>query len=274
MILFPNCKINIGLDILSRRPDGYHDLVTAMVPAGWCDVLEIVPAQDHKGARLHVSGRPVDCPPEKNLVMKAYRVFAEAVGPMDVDIYLRKIIPDGAGLGGGSSDAAYTLKGLNALAGNPLSVAELEYKAAGIGADCPFFIKSQPVLATGTGTRLTPIELPQIKGCHAVIVKPPHSVSTAEAYSMVKCSVPTVDLATLAAMPVEEWRGRIKNDFEPSVMHRLPEIETLKATLYRAGAVYSAMSGSGSAVFGIFPADTVSVDLSFPAGYVAWQGRL
>lgn len=274
MILFPNCKINIGLDILSQRPDGYHELATAMVPVDWCDVLEIVPANGHKGARLHVSGRAVDCPPEKNLVMKAYNRFTEAAGPMDVDIYLRKIIPDGAGLGGGSSDAAYTLRGLNSMAGAPLDTAELEHIAGLIGADCPFFIKSQPVLATGTGTQLTPIELPQIKGCHAVIVKPPHSVSTAEAYSMVECAVPQVNLATLLSMPMEVWKGRIKNDFEPSVAHRLPEIETLKDTFYEAGAVYSAMSGSGSAVFGIFTADTVSVDIALPPEYVVWQGRL
>ena len=139
MILFPNAKINLGLDILRRRPDGYHDIETVMIPVPWCDVLEIVPAKGSE-TTLTVSGRRVDCPPEKNLVMKAYRALAETVELPPVDIFLRKIIPDGAGLGGGSADAAFTLRGLNELFALGLSDSRLAEIAAGLGADCPFFI--------------------------------------------------------------------------------------------------------------------------------------
>ncbi len=272
MILFPKCKINIGLNILSRRPDSYHELSTIMVPVDWCDILELVPSRNGI-TTLTVTGRNVKCPPENNLVMKAWRKFNEASdgkAPL-VDIYLRKVIPDGAGLGGGSSDAAYTLIGLNQLVETPFSDTLLESLAAEIGADCPFFIKSRPVIASGTGTDLSPIEIPQLEGKRIVIAKPPRSVSTAEAYSRVKCAKPEAHLAELIHLPIERWRGLIKNDFEPSVNSVIPDIEEIKRSFYMAGADFAAMSGSGSAVFGIFPADIMTESIDMPQEYIVWK---
>ena len=154
MIAFPNAKINIGLFITARRPDGYHDIATVMMPADWCDILEIVPAKDDV-TTLTVTGRSVDCPPEKNLVMRAYRAMEERYNLPPVDIFLRKIIPDGAGLGGGSADAAFTITTLDRLFGLGLSADVMAGIAATIGSDCPFFIYNRPMLATGTGT--TPV---------------------------------------------------------------------------------------------------------------------
>lgn len=260
MILFPNAKINLGLDILFRRPDGYHEIVTAMVPAGWRDVLEIVPAKGTE-TTLTVSGRKVDCPPEKNLVMKAYRTLQKYVDIPPVDIYLRKIIPDGAGLGGGSADAAFTLSGLNSLFSLGYSSDELASVAAEIGADCPFFIYNRPMLATGTGTDLRPIDV-SLHGLTLAIVKPSAGVTTAEAYSRVCPSVPAEALPEIVACPVGKWRGHLKNDFEASVFPLLPEVAAIKEKLYGMGAVYASMSGSGSAVYGLFRGDIMADRIS------------
>lgn len=251
MIIFPHAKINIGLDIIRRRDDGYHDIATVMVPTGWEDVLELTPAEN---TSLHVTGRKVDCPPEKNLVMKALRALETATGGIpSTRIHLHKIIPDGAGLGGGSADAAFTLLGLNRLYDLGLSGPDLMKIAAGIGADCPFFIADTPMLCTGTGTTMTEIDLPQLAGLTLAIVKPPVSVPTAEAYSRVTPSEPAVSLESrLLSLPVDRWQQSVGNDFEKSVLPRYPQIAHIKSGLLAGGAVYSAMSGSGSAVFGLF----------------------
>ena len=256
MILFPNCKINIGLNIVRKRPDGYHDIETVMVPAGWCDVLEIVPAATGE-SRLFTSGRPVNCPPGKNLVMKALRALAAEVHVEPVDIYLHKVIPDGAGLGGGSADAAFTLIGVNRLQGLGLSDERLASIAANVGADCPFFIYNRPMLATGKGTDFTSVDI-DLEGMRMVIMKPSGSVPTAEAYSRVEPREPERDLSQDVTLPAREWSGIVKNDFEPSVMSRLPEVGMIKQGLLDAGAVYAAMSGSGSAVFGLFEGDIMA----------------
>ena len=252
MVVFPNAKINIGLDILRKRPDGYHDIATVMFPVDWCDILEIVPAAG-ADTTLSVSGRAVDCPPEKNLVMKAYRALDARVELPPVDIFLHKVIPDGAGLGGGSSDAAFTLTALNSLFSLGLEKDELAEIAAGIGADCPFFIYNRPMLATATGTDLAPFPL-SLAGYTAAIVKPPVSVPTAAAYAAVSpcdSGTPLAEVLMAEPNPVR-WQGLVKNDFERSVFLSRPEIAGIKAGLLDAGAVYAAMSGSGSAVFGIF----------------------
>ena len=246
MIIFPHAKINIGLDIIRRRDDGYHDIATVMVPTGWEDVLELTPAEN---TSLHVTGRKVDCPPEKNLVMKALRALETATGGIPpTRIHLHKIIPDGAGLGGGSADAAFTMLGLNRLYDLGLSGPDLMKIAAGIGADCPFFIADTPMLCTGTGTTMTEIDLPQLAGLTLAIVKPPVSVPTAEAYSRVTPSEPAVSLESrLLSLPVDRWQQSVGNDFEKSVLPRYPQIAHIKSGLLASGAVYSAMSGSGSA---------------------------
>lgn len=273
MILFPNAKINLGLDILFKREDGYHEVVTAMIPVGWHDILEIVPAHGTE-TTLTISGRPVNCPTEKNLVMKAYRAMAEIVNLPAVDIYLRKIIPDGAGLGGGSADAAFMLRGLNELFALGFTDDRLAEIASSIGADCPFFIYNRPMLATGTGTNLSPVDI-NLEGLTAVIVKPAEGVTTAMAYSRVTPAIPAEALAETVCLPVNEWRGRLKNDFEPSVFPLLPQVAAIKKHLDEMGAVYSSMSGSGSAVYGLFPGDILAdtVKAAFPE-CDTWVGTL
>lgn len=259
MILFPNAKINLGLDILRKRADGYHDIETVMVPVPWCDILEIVPARGEDSS-LTLSGRPVDCPPEKNLVMKAYRALSEEVPLPPVDIYLRKIIPDGAGLGGGSADAAFTLTGLNDLFGLGFSKTELARVASSLGSDCPFFIYNTPMLCTGTGTDMQPAEV-DLSGLDILIVKPQASVPTAVAYSRTSPAIPEVKISELLASPKESWQGRLKNDFEPSVFLSYPDIAVIKERIMSLGPLYASMSGSGASVYGLFARDILSFSL-------------
>ena len=252
MIVYPNAKINLGLNILRRRPDGYHDIETLMVPVPWRDILEIVPSSG-TGTTLTVSGRAVGCPPEKNLVMKAYRALAATVDIPPVDIYLHKIIPDGAGLGGGSADAAFTLTCLNGLFALGLDREQLAAIAAGIGADCPFFIYNRPMMATSTGTVLRPVELSATPMAIAIAKPRGVAVSTAEAYAGVTPSENSQSLDSIITLPVGEWqRAGLKNDFETSVFAKALATAALKRHFIDSGAVYAAMSGSGAAVFGLF----------------------
>lgn len=260
MITFPNAKINLGLDILRRRDDGYHDIETVMVPVPWCDVLEIVPARG-KDSTLTVTGRHVECPPEKNLVMKAYRAFEREVGLPPVDIYLRKIIPDGAGLGGGSADAAFTLRMLNEIFKTGYSESELARVASGLGADCPFFIYNRPMLCTGTGVDMQPIDI-NLHGMDILIAKPDVSVPTATAYSHTSPAIPEMPVREIVAMGADSWAGRLKNDFEASVFPAYPAIAQLKERVQQLGPVYTAMSGSGASVFGLFESDKLSPSIT------------
>lgn len=276
MITFPNAKINIGLDIIRRRPDGYHDIVTAMVPTDWRDVLEIVPASS--ASSLSVTGRRVDCPVESNLVMKALRLMQrtyglERVGEMD--IFLHKVIPDGAGLGGGSADAAFTLRMVNDIARLGATQSQLARLAATLGADCAFFIYNTPMLCTGIGDHLSPLPL-SLHGLILAIIKPDAiSVNTRQAYSGVTPALPHVPLPDLLALPVNEWQGRVVNAFEASVFPQFPELSRIKSRLLSLGAIYASMSGSGSALYALFDsaannADKLSVTLSgaFPSCHI------
>lgn len=251
MIQFPNAKINLGLNIVERRPDGYHNIETALFPIPLNDILEIVPAKGGD-TTLTTYGRPVGCPPEKNLVMKACRLMQRELGAPPVDIYLNKIIPDGAGLGGGSADAAFTMTMLNQMFGLNAGNDKLAKLAASIGADCPFFILNQPALATGIGDILTPLTL-SLKGYRLVLVKNDSiSVPTKAAYSQVTPSHSHSPIAQILAKPVETWQESLKNDFEPSVFKQFPQLAATKQELLDQGAAYAAMSGSGSSVFGLF----------------------
>lgn len=254
MILFPNAKINIGLNIVNRRPDGYHDLETIFYQVPWRDILEIVPA---KGSvtTLTVSGRPVDCPADKNLVMKAVKALDEITPLPPVDIYLEKIIPDGAGLGGGSADAAFTLAGLNELFELNFDKSRLAAIASRIGADCPFFIYDTPLFASGIGDQFSPVEI-DLSEYVIAIVKPPVSVSTKEAYSGVTPGRPAQPLRRLVAEPVDKWRDQVVNDFEKSIFLSHPEIAEVKNALLEMGARYASMSGSGAAVYALFDCDS------------------
>lgn len=260
MILFPNAKINLGLDILRKRADGYHDIETVMYPVPWCDILEIVPSKGQE-TTLTITGREVNCPVEQNLVMKAYRALDELVQLPPVDIYLRKIIPDGAGLGGGSADAAFTLRGLNELFQLGYSNDELAEVAAQLGADCPFFIYNRPMLCTGTGTDMSAFNL-SLRGKWIAVIKPEVSVPTAKAYSRTRPAIPERSITDILNLPIADWQEKLKNDFEASVFPEYPLIANIKEKLHEKGASYTAMSGSGSAVYGIFQHDILSENLS------------
>ena len=255
MITFPNAKVNLGLNIVERRPDGYHNIETVFYPIPLTDVLEIVPATGETSLTCY--GNSVDCPAEKNLVMRAYRLLQERYDLPPVEMYLYKHIPDGAGLGGGSSDAAHALVMLNKMFELDLTDAELAAMAVTLGADCAFFIYNRPMMATGIGDVLSPVEV-DLKGKNLLLVKPPVGVDTRTAYSRVTPQVPEMALTDIISRPVASWDGLLINDFEPSVFTALPQLWLIKASLIDAGAQYAAMSGSGSTVFGIFDSDNLA----------------
>ncbi|MDR2682933.1 MAG: 4-(cytidine 5'-diphospho)-2-C-methyl-D-erythritol kinase [Dysgonamonadaceae bacterium] len=250
MITFPNAKINLGLHVVSKRPDGYHNIETVFYPVRLYDALEIVPA----GGGLTTftqTGIPIAGDPQQNLVLKAYRLLKARYDVPEVAIYLQKNIPFGAGLGGGSADAAFMLKLLNDFAGLHLEDEQLEAFAAQLGADCPFFIHNRPVFAEGIGTVFTPVSV-SLFGYYLIIVQPDIHVSTPEAYACVTPRKPEESIGDIICCPVATWKDRLVNDFEAGVFARFPEIGRIKQTLYAKGAVYAGMSGSGSSVFGLF----------------------
>ncbi len=250
MIAFPNAKINLGLNIVERRSDGYHNLETVFYPIGLTDVLEIVPTQGDASSLTNY-GNPIDCPLEKNLVMKALRLMQQHYSVPEVDIFLYKHIPDGAGLGGGSSDAASTMLMLNDMFDLGIAKDELARLAATLGADCPFFIYNRPMMATGIGDVLSPINV-SLKGLYLYLVKPAVSVPTKVAYSRVTPAPSATCLEIDIAKSVSQWCGLVKNDFEASVFAVFPELAEIKTTIKDCGALYASMSGSGSSIFGIF----------------------
>lgn len=252
MLTYPNAKINIGLNVVEKRPDGYHNIETIFYPIGLSDVLEVVPSETCTDYSFSASGIPIMGDPEDNLIVKAYHLLRSKYEFPAVDISLIKQIPFGAGLGGGSADAAFMLKSLNEMFELKLSTRELEEKAAMLGADCPVFIKNKPVYATGIGNVFSPIQL-SLKGHYLLLVKPNIHVSTPEAYSSVVPRKSEFSLQELIKSPLTDWKLTIKNDFEKSVFKIHPAIENIKNQLYELGANYASMSGSGSSVYGIFP---------------------
>lgn len=264
MVVFPNAKINLGLNVLQRRDDGYHDISTVFVPyKGLSDVLEVVfadgpgqnagPGTSPAKTTLTEYGLLTGCEPEKNLCFKAWRLMADKYGVPPVHIHLYKNIPSGSGLGGGSSDAAFTLRLLNDLCGLGLSDETLAADAATLGSDCAFFIYNRPMLASGRGEILRDCTL-CLDGYRIEVVVPPVHVSTAEAYRGVTPTIPAVPIEEILARPVEQWRGTLVNDFERHILPAHPEIAAAKQAFYDRGALYASMSGSGSSVFGIFRA--------------------
>ena len=267
MVSFPPCKINLGLNILSKRPDGYHNLETCFYPIPWTDILEVIPADRFAFTQ---TGHPVPGKEEDNLCIKAYELLRDEHRLPPVKIHLHKIIPMGAGLGGGSSDAAHTLRLLNTVFHLQQSPAQLAGYAAKLGSDCAFFTQDQPMLGEGKGELLsvTPISL-QKK--FIVLVKPDIHVSTAEAYAGITPRQPEQSLrALLTGYPMEEWRHWIKNDFEGTVFEKHPALQSIKEKLYASGALYASMSGSGAALFGIFD-KPVDLRGSFP-DMMVWSG--
>jgi 4-diphosphocytidyl-2-C-methyl-D-erythritol kinase len=256
MVSFPPCKINLGLKIIRKRNDGYHDIETCFYPVPWTDILEIIISDELSFIN---TGLVIPGNAEDNLCVKAYHLIKKDFDVAPVKIHLHKIIPTGAGLGGGSSDAAFTLRALNEIFKLNLSTAQLLSYASQLGSDCAFFIQDRPMLGEGRGEVLSPIEV-DLKGKFLVIVKPDVHVSTAAAYAGVKPEVPSVKLKdVLEKNPVHKWKDLLKNDFEKSVFEVHPVIQEIKDDLYAEGALYASMSGSGSAVFGIFGSE-INID--------------
>lgn len=251
MLLFPDAKINLGLNVIARRPDGYHEIITVMIPVPSTDILEVVPSPDGQDT-LHCSGRPVICPPESNLVFKALNKMRRYYDVHAVNVFLNKQTPDGAGLGGGSADAAFMLKALNKLFNLGATDNILAGIAAEVGADCPFFIYNRPMLCTGTGTDMVPADIELPSPLWIALVKPDVSVPTREAYAMLVPHKPEHHIMDILKTPVTEWQGRLTNDFEEGITARHPVIGRIKQKLIQIGAVYASMSGSGSAVYGLF----------------------
>lgn len=264
MITFPNAKINLGLNIVEKRPDGYHNLETIFYPINLQDALEVTRRENNdKEYTLHISGSPLEGEPEDNLVVKAYKLLKKDYpGLLPVDIHMYKHIPAGAGLGGGSSDATCMIKLLNDKFSLGLSTERMEEYAVKLGADCAFFIRNKPVFATGIGNLFEPVEL-SLKGYHIILIKPDIFVSTRDAFAEIKPVRPAVSLKEIVKQPMETWKNSMKNDFEDSVFKKFPEIAAIKDELYDLGAVYAAMSGSGSSVYGIFKAPIENVEDKF-----------
>lgn len=254
MITFPKAKINLGLRIISKRSDGYHHIETIFYPVGLSDALEyVVSGPSAKDDELVVTGLNIKTKAEDNLVIKAVRKLRERFPVPFLKIHLHKTIPSGAGLGGGSSDAASFLKVLARCFGAGITETELRNLALGLGSDCPFFIDPVPSLATGRGEILKPVR-PFLAGYYIVLLNPGISISTPDAYLNCKPAHPKESLKILMLKDPGDWKKTIKNDFEEYVFALHPQIGELKKSLYRSEAVYSSMSGSGSTVYGIFRA--------------------
>jgi 4-diphosphocytidyl-2-C-methyl-D-erythritol kinase len=253
MLSFPNAKINIGLNIIEQRPDQFHNIETIFYPVPITDILEILENSEIKDnkAEIVVTGMNIPGNSVNNLCLKAYKLLDRLYNLPPVKIHLHKIIPTGAGLGGGSSDGAFTLSLLNRLFALNLTNAQLIDLAAELGSDCPFFIENKPAFGTGKGNMLKTIEL-NLTGYYFVLVKPSVSIGTAEAYKGVKPFKPEQSVNTLIGLPIIQWKDKIMNDFEQSIFPNYAIIKEIKNDLYNAGAIYASMTGSGSAVYGIF----------------------
>ncbi len=273
MLTFPNAKLNLGLYVTARRPDGFHTLESVFVPLPWTDALEMLPATAGAATSLTLTGRPIPGDPATNLCVRAYELLqADFPALPSVQLYLHKIVPIGAGLGGGSADAAFALKAANDLFSLNLSSETLEAYARRLGSDCAFFIRNQPVLAIEKGDVFEEIEL-NLKGVACVVVYPNLHISTAEAYARITPQPPQHPLREALAQPMRTWRSTVSNDFETALTPGHPVLGEVKKQLYDAGATYASLSGSGSAVYGLWEQGEPAA-LTWPADYAVWQGVL
>ncbi len=268
MVVFPNCKINIGLDILEKRADGFHNLETVFYPVPWMDILEIIPSEKEE---FIFEGNAIDCPLNDNLCYKAYQLLKNDFSIPAITLFLYKNIPSGAGLGGGSADAAFTLTTLNQLFSLKIDDEKLQQYVSKLGSDCAFFIKNKPVFASGKGNIFSETDL-NLQGYYLLIVKPQIHVSTADAYQMITPEFPKIYLKEAIKKPISEWKSCIKNDFESPVFTRHPKLEIIKNKIYSLGAKYATMSGSGSAIYGLFE-NKIDFKKEFPSE-ISWMKQL
>ena len=252
MITFPYAKINLGLYIHSKRADGFHTIETIFYPIhSFSDVLEIIPT-DKSNYSFQQSGIFIENQNDSNLVEKAYLLLKKPYNLPSVDMFLYKQIPVGAGLGGGSSDAAFALKLINMLFKLDLSDEKLKEYASQLGSDCPFFIDNTPAIGTGRGNELLPCLIPQLTGKYIVIVTPDVFISTAQAYKLCQPIKRTVFLSDIIFQPIQTWKELLINDFEKTLFPIYPQLQKIKENLYQHGAIYASLSGSGSSLYGIF----------------------
>ncbi len=270
MITYPVCKINIGLHILFKRNDGFHEIESIMQEIPLRDMLEIIPAPDGK-FRFSSGGLPVPGDPSKNLVVKAWELMHARYSVPAVHMHLHKIIPMGAGLGGGSSDAAFALKMLNELFSLGLDDEKLEHLAAELGSDCAFFIKGKTQLSTGRGELLSELSSDHLLPLYIQLIRPDVHIPTAQAYAGIICDNSRPALSGSWGKSPEEWRSVFKNDFETKIFEHHPVLAKIKEDFYKNGALYAAMSGSGSAVYGIFQKRPPKPEKA--RGYF-WEGRI
>lgn len=269
MITFPCAKINLGLNIVSKRPDGYHNLETVFYPIPLTDALEIKYMDEkfpsESPCDLKITGNDIDCNEEDNLVIKAYQLLAADFQLPRVHAHLVKRIPTQAGLGGGSSDAAYMIRLLDERFRLNIGIPEMERYAAKLGADCAFFITADPSYAEGIGDVLMPADVPGagLGGYYLAVVKPSVAVSTRDAYAAIVPKTPAKCCRDIVRQPIETWKDELVNDFEAPIFAMHPELAAIKQRLYDAGAVYAAMSGSGSALFGIFREQPTGLEKEF-----------
>lgn len=269
MITFPCAKINLGLNIVSKRPDGYHNLETVFYPIPLTDALEIKYMDEkfpsESPCDLKITGNDVDCNEEDNLVIKAYQLLAADFQLPRVHAHLVKRIPTQAGLGGGSSDAAYMIRLLDERFRLNIGIPEMERYAAKLGADCAFFITADPSYAEGIGDVLMPVDVPGagLGGYYLAVVKPSVAVSTRDAYAAIVPKTPAKCCRDIVRQPIETWKDELVNDFEAPIFAMHSELAAIKQSLYDAGAVYAAMSGSGSALFGIFREQPTGLEKEF-----------
>ena len=269
MITFPCAKINLGLNIVSKRPDGYHNLETVFYPIPLTDALEIKYMDEkfpsESPCDLKITGNDIDCNEEDNLVIKAYQLLAADFQLPRVHVHLVKRIPTQAGLGGGSSDAAYMIRLLDERFRLNIGIPEMERYAAKLGADCAFFITADPSYAEGIGDVLMPVDVPGagLGGYYLAVVKPSVAVSTRDAYAAIVPKTPAKCCRDIVRQPIETWKDELVNDFEAPIFAMHPELAAIKQSLYDAGAVYAAMSGSGSALFGIFREQPTGLEKEF-----------
>jgi 4-diphosphocytidyl-2-C-methyl-D-erythritol kinase len=250
MIVFPNCKINLGLFVTEKRSDGFHNIESIFLPIEWSDVLEMNFA-DGREFSLESTGRTIDSPMEENIIYKAFQLMKAKYDIPNLAVHLLKQLPTGAGLGGGSSDGAFAIRAINEICQLNLEIGEMESLAAQLGSDCPFFIQNKACLVKGRGEILQPMDI-DLSGYHVGLIHPGIHVSTPQAYSKIKPQPATFDLNEIMSVPVEDWKDVLRNDFETPVFNMFSIISDIKEEMYNEGAVYASMSGSGSAVYGLF----------------------
>lgn len=267
MIYFPNAKINLGLNIVSKREDGYHNLETIFYPLMIKDGLEVIEKDGLRADIFIQEGLQVDGDLNDNLVMKALRLMRQHYSFPFVEVHLLKCIPFGAGIGGGSADATFMLRLLNDMFSLGISNNRLAELAVQLGADCPFFVYNTPMYAEGIGEEFHPLNL-SLDDYRLVLVKPDVFVSTKDAFSKVKPTAPQMNLREVVKYPVSEWRNLMANDFEKSVFPLFPEIHAVKQKMYNLGAVYASMSGSGASVYGLFKEMPDDIESLFENEYV------